>query len=64
MNFGVNMIVVNKAVFENYKFCISAFVVEEIEDVGRTFHKTVIAINNVKVAMRIITTDGVVYFKY
>jgi hypothetical protein len=55
--------VILKDIFESYQFCVSGVLVEEIVQVDSTSHKTVITFDKVKVAVRVITCDGVVYLK-
>jgi hypothetical protein len=62
MNFEVNVVVISKAIFESYQFCVSGVLVKEIFQVDSTSHKTVITFDKVKVAVRVITRDGAVYF--
>jgi hypothetical protein len=58
------VVVISKAIFESYQYCISGVLVKEAENVGKCSHKTVITFDNIKVAMKVITSNGIVYFKF
>lgn len=57
------MIVISKATFEKYQFCLSGVLVQEVVKVDSRSHKTVITFDNEEVAVRVITGDGVSYLK-
>jgi len=57
------VIAISKAIFENYQFCVSGVLVEEVVKVDSSSHKTVITFDKVRVAVRVITGCGIVYFK-
>ena len=58
------MFIVSKAIFEGYQFCVSEILVEEVVKIDSSSHETVITFDKVKVAVRVITGCGIVYFKF
>ena len=56
------MVRTNKATFERFQFCVKpSFTIVEEQVVSKQIHKTILIVNGIKAAMRIITNSGTIY---